>query len=113
MSAEERLRESGPPYQLVTMKTGHTDLVHFFFKAQWEGGARLAAILLCCLLFPPNIIYLLAVLGLHPHVRAFSSCGKRGLLSPCGAGVSLQWLLLLRGMGSTHMGLAAPQHVGS
>lgn len=38
VSVEERLREPGPPYQLVTMKTGHTDLVHFFLKHSGKEG---------------------------------------------------------------------------
>ena len=47
-------------------------------------------------------IYFLAALGLRCYAQAFSSCGKRGLLfvTVC-VGFSLQWLLLLRSMGST------------
>ena len=51
-----------------------------------------------------NLFYLfLAVLGLCCCVRAFSSCGERGLLfvEVCGL---LRWLLLLRSTGSRHAG---------
>ena len=54
--------------------------------------------------FPPNLF--LTALGLHCCSLAFSSDGKQGLLSSCGAqashccGFSLLWLLLLWGLGS-------------
>jgi hypothetical protein len=54
-------------------------------------------------------------------MRAFSSCDEQGLLFIAGAGFPLQWLPLLQSAGSRafglnswrHMGLVAPQHVGS
>ena len=70
------------------------------------------------------IILLLAALGLHCYLQAFSSCPEQGLLSSCDAqAYSLQWLLLLQSMGSKAWasvavphkcaGLVVPQHVGS
>ena len=63
----------------------------------------------------------LAVLGLHCFAWAFSSCDMQGLtLELEYMGFSLQWLILLSGLGSRvwaqwlwHMGLAAPRHVAS
>ena len=53
------------------------------------------------------IIYLsLAALGLRCCMRAFSSCGERGLSSLQCAGFSLRWLFLLQSMGSRHMGFS-------
>ena len=72
-------------------------------------------------------------MGLRCCTRAFSSCGKRGLLFVAVRGFSLQWLLLLRSRGSRRAGfstcgsralqcrlsscgaraLVAPRHVGS
>ena len=53
--------------------------------------------------------------------QAFSSCDERGLLFVAGGGFSLQWLPLPQSAGFRafglnswrHMGLVAPQHVGS
>ena len=52
----------------------------------------------------------MAALGLRCCVRAFSSCGKRGLLFTAVSGFSLQWLLLLQSMGSRHAGSVVVVH---
>ena len=53
-------------------------------------------------------IYLfLAALGLHCCARAFSSCGKRGLLFVAVRGFSLWWLLLLQSTGSRCTGFSS------
>ena len=53
------------------------------------------------------IFYLfLAVLGLRCCVRAFSSCGERGLLFVVVL-FSLRWLLLLRSTGSRRAGFSS------
>ena len=71
------------------------------------------------LFFYSLFIYLfLAALGLHRCGRALSSCGKRGPLLHSSlqcAGLSLQWLLLLRSWGSRSLGFSscglwAPEH---
>ena len=50
----------------------------------------------------------LAVLGLRCCVRAFSSCGERGLLFVVvRPGLSLRWLLLLLSTGSRRMGFSS------
>ena len=50
------------------------------------------------------LILILAVLGLHCCVQAFSSCAEWGLL-PSWVGLSLQWLLLLWSTDSRVCGL--------
>ena len=53
-------------------------------------------------------IYLfLAALGLCCCVRAFSSCGERGLLFVAVRGLLTRWLLLLRSTGSRHAGFSS------
>ena len=55
--------------------------------------------------FFKKFIYLfLAALGLRCCARAFSSCGKQGLLFLQCVGFSLRWLLLLQSTGSRLMG---------
>ena len=55
-----------------------------------------------------KFIYLfMAMLGLRCCVRAFSSCGERGLLSLQCAGFSLRWLLLLRSTDSRRVGFSS------
>ena len=58
---------------------------------------QVGSLVVACKLFPPHttnlfiylFIYLfMAALGLHCCMRAFSSCGERGLLFCCGAGAS-------------------------
>ena len=63
-------------------------------------------IFLIVLVFFFNFIFLLflAVLGLCFSARAFSSCGKRGLLFIAGTGLSLSWPLFLRSTGSGRAG---------
>ena len=53
-------------------------------------------------------IYLfLAALHLRCCKQAFSSCGERGYSLLRCVGFSLQWLLLLRRMGSRHAGFSS------
>ena len=54
------------------------------------------------------LILFLAVLGLRCCTRAFFSCSERGLLFIVWCvGFSLTWLLLLRSMGSRHVGFSS------
>ena len=59
------------------------------------------------------LIYFLGRAGSSLQPRLFSSWGERGLLSRGGAQVSLQRLLLLRGMGSRASDLQQFQHTHS
>ena len=62
------------------------------------------------------IIYLnflfMAALGVHCFVRAFSNCGKRGLLFVA-VQISLQWPLVLQSTGSRAQRFQQLQHMGS
>ena len=57
-------------------------------------------------------LHILAVVGLHCCVHAYSSCDKWGLLSVCGTGFSLQWLLLLEGTWASVVRAHRPQSAG-
>ena len=57
-----------------------------------------------------SILPFLAALGLPCCVRAFGSCGARGLLFLRGAASSLRWPLPLQRTGSKHAGSVAVAH---